>query len=160
MARRPVNRGQKGVSAVQARPSRRLNARDAYSTMPATDATRMDNWFSTTSYVEMRPGRTRMFSGLAESGVVDTFMTFQAGGQTRFLAAVGTEIWRLDSSPPCADRDRTAPAGNMNFNANLVAVNGSESIAYDGTTLSSNTITGPTSPIGIMAFHSRIYLYR
>lgn len=158
---RQPRRQQVGAPVSRPSPVGGWNARDSFADMEPTEATLLDNFFPTTSWVEVRKGSTIAYQGAVESGNWETFMEFDAGGNNHFLAAASTELWRLDSAPVAqlGTGYDNARWQYINFNEVLLAVNGADSIKYDGSTATANSITGPSAPIAIMGFHSRVYVF-
>ena len=138
-----------------------LNTRDALDAMEETDAVEMDNFFPTVGDVELRKGfqEHRTVSATHE---VDTLVEFNAGGETKLLAAANGQIWDATTASVTSlksgftsDQWQTA-----NFNGRIFFVNGADAPQdYDGTSLINTAWTGPTveNLIDVMVFKNRLF---
>lgn len=143
------------------------NARDSIANMEPTDAVTMINMFPTVSSISMRGGYQKFATGL--DGKVQTLMTYNAGNNTKMFAATSTgKIYDVTTTgavgaPVISGLSNgifeyiniTTPGGSF-----LMAVNGIDPpILYDGTTVTTPTITGvtPSNLKNIMLFKNRIW---
>ena len=143
------------------------NARDSIANMEPTDAVTMINMFPTVSSTTLRGGYSQFATGL--DGQVQTLMTYNAGAVSKMFAATSTgKIYDVTTAGPVGapvisgltngifEYINIATAGG-NF---LMAVNGIDApILYDGTTVSTPSITGVTATTlkNIMLFKNRIW---
>lgn len=131
------------------------NAVDSPANMNALDAVVMDNWFPTTTGIELRGGRTQYAYNLRTDP--KTLLTYNDGTDSVFWAA--TDGGFIDISTG-GDKAAAASVGTLtngrvfwrNFRTSagtfLYAVNGVDSaLLYDGTSWAS--ITGVSVPIAI-----------
>ena len=143
LARKPVKRAVSRTTTMAA-PVGGWNARDALSAMAPEDAVTMQNWFPSTSDVQLRQGRTVWCTGLGAQ--VETLMDCVSPTAEAFWAVAGTTLWDV-STTGAATAFATAPVPTLT-NArwqyvNMVssggvyatlAVNGTDKmIGYNGT---------------------------
>ena len=153
-----------------------LNARDSIANMPETDAIILDNWFPTTSDIQLRNG----YSNFATfTGSCQTIMAFTSGSAAKLFAAVrnGTVYSIYDATSGGAlSSAAVGGAGNtiealtsaqfdyINFATPggqfLMAVNGLDvGLQYNGTAWSAWTVTGvSTANLSVLVtFKERIW---
>jgi len=134
------------------------NARDALANMESTDAVVLENWFPTTSSVELRDGYSNWATGM--NGQVETLMVY-AGATTNNLFAVdsiGLNFYDITAGGAVGapvvsgvsnarwEYANIATAGG-NF---MLCVNGQDSLErFDGTTWLSITGTGTGAITGV-----------
>jgi len=133
-----------------AAPTGGLNARDAIARMPETDAVIMDNWFPSTSSVDIRNGYQSHATGI--TGAVETLMSYNYGATKELWAIVDGEIIDVTNSGAVGaaavtgltnSRFEYILMGTAGGNY-LMAVNGSDPLqSYDGTTWTEIDATGP-----------------
>lgn len=139
------------------------NARDPLPKMDEKDAVILDNWFPEAGKVTMRKGYESYSTGLGAD--VETLVEFSSASSNKMIAAANGNIWNATSSGAASslgsgyssDRWQTAM-----MNSYLGMVNGVDTpVKYDGTTLSTLTITGVSgsSLIGIHVHKSRSYFW-
>lgn len=147
-----------------------LNARDAPTAMPATDALIMDNFFPEGTYCALRRGHAVHATGLNDA--VETLMTyFATDGDEQLYAVNGGKIWEVTdpgaatiivSASFASDRwqwlNFTNTAGTF-----LLIFNGVDTpYTYDGTFWGPTGITGtiPSSNaiVSAFAYNERIFL--
>ena len=97
-------------------------------------------------------------------GNVETLAEYISGANRHLIACENGSVYNASSSAPTilgtvgsfeVNRWQT-----VNFDGKLGLVNGTDTPQqYDGTTLSSLTVTGPTNPIGVNAFKNRTYFW-
>lgn len=137
------------------------NARDSFADMDPREATLLDNWIPTTSWLETRAGHSVAYRGGAEDGDYETLAEYDGLGTKKLIGAANNELWLLSDIPVTRigtgyDNDRWQ---HVNVNNLMLMVNGADSIKFDGTTVTANSITGPTAPIGIMVHGSRVFVW-
>jgi hypothetical protein len=127
------------------------NARDALASMPPEDATKLINWFPTTSDVRLRGGREDYASGI--TGLVETLAVYNAMDGTSDLFAVsGTDVYNASVTGAAVAQSATVTNGKfqtLNFGDGtsnwLIMVNGVDKPLYwNGTTWIS--VDSGTSP--------------
>jgi hypothetical protein len=150
-----------------------LNARDALAAMPPTDAVTLDNFFPSTTSVNLRNGSQRWSTGYTSA--VESLMAYRSGTLSKLFAASGTEFYDATSSGAVGAAvvsgltnarwqhvNISTPGGSF-----LYAVNGSDyPQVYDGTnwkmsagvvtagqTISSITNVGTTATLTTAAPH-------
>lgn len=144
-------------------PTGGWNARDPLSLMPDTDAIRLRNFFPDTTSVLLRRGFAQHSTGLG-TGAVRTLAEFRGKDGTRkLIAAANGNIY--DASTSTASSLGSGFGNNewqtLMFANLLVLANGADAVrTYDGSTLSTPSITGPTSAsvIQVGAFKRTFYL--
>ena len=131
-----------------------LNARDALALMPPTDAVIMDNFFPTTTSVELRKGYSIWATGLPAD--VETLMTYTSATTTKGFAASGTAFYDVTSSGAVGAAVVSSLANArwqcQNYGTTggqfLYCFNGSDSAQiYDGSTW--QQVTTVSAPIAI-----------
>lgn len=139
------------------------NARDPLSSMDEKDAVVLDNWFPEAGKCTLRKGYSSYSTGLGAD--VETLAAFSDASNNKLIAAANGNIWNATSagaasslgSGYASDRWQTAM-----MNGYLGMVNGADtSVKYDGSSLSTLTITGVTSSTlkGIHVHKSRSYFW-
>lgn len=134
-----------------------LNARDSVALMPETDAVTLDNWFPSTTSVDLRKGhvRTATFTGLCE-----TVIAYNGATRKIFVAVNTTDDRIIDATlggaistavvggaSPAVQALTSARFDYQNFGTTggqfLSLVNGvNPPLQYDGTTWIASTMTG------------------
>lgn len=164
--RRSVSRRQTAQSYSLPAPIGGLNARDAESLMPETDAIRLDNMFPSTTSVSLRNGYT---SFATFTGNCETVIVYQGASEGVFVAVDTTNDAIIDAtsggaistpvvggSTPTIQTITNTRYDYVNF-ANtsgqyIILVNGSDTpLQYDGTTWSASTMTGPGSTADLVS---------
>lgn len=128
-----------------------LNYRDSIAAMKAEDALVLDNIFPETTYGRLRRGFAEWATDLP--GPVETLMEY-AGATREFFAASDDSIFDVSAGGPVGAAV-LGSLGNARFQhvmfsntggTYLVAVNGADGVVtYDGTTWTTQTITGATA---------------
>lgn len=143
------------------------NARDPISAMPPTDAVEMVNWWPSTSDVRTRDGWEQHATGFADP--VETLMVWNGPTGSVLLAATETDIYDASSAGAIgAALDTGLTSGQWswtNFGTTggqfVIATNGLDGcFKFDGTTWSTNSVTGPTTPADLVTvtnFKQRLY---
>ena len=140
-----------------------LNTRDAESAMEATDAVSMVNWIPSQGSVVTRKGYSEYATGL--TGDVETLAEYNAGGTRKFLCANSDEINDITNAASISNLGSGFTNARwqwVNFNANMLLVNGADTPqVFNGSTLSNSTISGPTVTdlIGVNVHKNRIYAW-
>jgi len=140
-----------------------LNTRDAESAMEPTDAVMMKNWIPSQGSVVTRKGYTEYATGL--TGEVETLAEYNAGGNRKFLCANSDEINDITNAASISNLGSGFTNARwqwVNFNANMLLVNGADTPqVFNGTSLSNSTISGPTAEnlIGVNVHKNRIYTW-
>jgi hypothetical protein len=152
-----------------------LNARDSLALMRETDAIVLDNWFCTTTSVDLRKGYT---SHATFTGNCETVISYNAGSTETFVAVDTTDNAIIDatsggaiSTPVVGGSGPTIQSlTNVRFDyinhsvagtQYIVLVNGADTILqYNGTTWAQNALTGPTHSdiFTIASYAERIWL--
>ncbi|MGB1373833.1 MAG: hypothetical protein ACPG6R_11980, partial [Aequoribacter sp.] len=137
------------------------NARDSYADMPPTDAVLLENWFPSEGAVNLRKGYSNHQTGLGDW--VETLMVYHNGTTEQLLAAADGNIRNVTSGT-------TSLASGFSENkwqyatlgGTMGLVNGTDAPrTYDGSTLGTMTLTGPTAAnvIGVAVHGSRSYFW-
>ena len=141
------------------------NTRDSFDDIPPTDAIVMDNWLPGLGAVGVRKGRTthQQQNSTETSDPVKTLAVFNSGNDFDLLAASNGEIYVANTSAvltPLGTGFSSDIWDTSNFEGVLILVNGiDDPQQYDGNTLSTLSITGPTNPIGCHPFKGRMYYW-
>lgn len=150
-AQRPLNA--RGVSASLSAPVGGWNARDALGEMPPEDAVSLDNWFPSTTSVNLRNGYSQWATGLG--GLVETILSYSGGATNKLFgitaggnvydATAGGAVGAASLSGLSNGRwqyvNIATPAGNY-----IWMCNGLDSpYTFDGTTWANPAITGVTA---------------
>lgn len=137
-----------------AAPTGGLNARDALASMPATDAVTMDNFFPSTTSVNLRNGYTNWVTGLPAD--VESLMAYRSATTNKGFAASGSAIYDVTTQgvvgAAVVSGQSNARWQHVNFGTTggqyLYAVNGADSPQlYNGTAW--QAVTGASAPIAI-----------
>ncbi|MGB0697736.1 MAG: hypothetical protein ACPGOY_18955 [Rhodospirillaceae bacterium] len=131
------------------------NARDALAEMPASDAVILENWFPGTDSVKLRRGYASHATGLG--GAVESLVPYvDTNGNASLFAAAGGAIYDVTNpgsvgaavvSGMTNNRWQCVQSSNIAATANLIMCNGQDTPRlYDGSTWSTASITGPSSP--------------
>jgi hypothetical protein len=129
-----------------------LNARDALAAMPQTDAVTLDNFFPSTTSVNLRNGSFKWSTGYPAA--VESLMAYNAGSGSKLFAASGTGIYDATvqgavgapvitglTSARWQHVNVSTPGGKF-----LYAVNGEDNARiYNGTTWLTPSIVGGQS---------------
>lgn len=149
------NRGRQAVGSVRQIPTPigGLNAKDALSAMPPTDAVILDNFFPDATYCELRRGHASHATGCGAA--VQSLMTYFAlNGAEKLFAGANGKIWNVTTAGSAVSSYSTSITSNkwqwLNFTNTggtyLLAFNGSDTpLKYDGSVWSTNSITGSIS---------------
>lgn len=167
-AQQQKTRAQVSRTATLPSPIGGWNARDSIAAMEPTDAVILQNFFATTSSVQLRQGSTNWATGLGAQ--VNSLMAFNPkAGTPELFAGAGTNIHDVTASGPVG---AAVVAGltndkwqHINF-ANaagswLLLVNGADSgQKYDGTTWSNMVLVGANSAdmIHITPYANRVWM--
>ena len=151
--RTPIIRSNRarGVSATLSAPVGGWNARDALSEMPATDAVTLENWFPSTTSVDLRNGFSKHAGGFPSA--VETILAYQGGVTSKIFGIAGGEIYDATAGGSVGAAAVTGltnsrwqyvniatPGGNY-----LWLCNGADSpYTFDGTTWANPAIAGVT----------------
>ena len=95
VAQKPVNRALKAAVASIAAPLGGWNARDALGAMDETDAVSIENWYPSTSELQLRLGYTSFCTGLPAQ--VDSLMAYNGLTANKLLAGSGTALYDVTS---------------------------------------------------------------
>ncbi len=139
------------------------NARDAWAAMDPRDAVLLDNWYPTNGQVISRKGCTQYTTTLGAS--VESLMPYNAGGTQKLLAGADGEIWNVSTSTPASLYNTSITLNawqHATLDGTMGMVNGTDApLKYNGTTVSTMTLTGPTAAnvIGVHAYKSRSYFW-
>ena len=132
--------------------------------MAPTDAVVLDNFFPSEGRVDLRRGFASHATGVG-AGNVDTIAEYHSWSTRRLIAAGGGAIYNATSAGAASSLGSSFSNNRwqwVNFNGLMALVNGADTPQqYDGTTLSSLTITGSgltsSTLIGVNAFKNRTY---
>lgn len=143
------------------------NTRDPLSAMQPTDAIILDNWLPGTGSVFTRPGYSEHTTGFDSN--VETIMAFDDGANQAQFAASGTKIYSWSTTSGGTGTEAVTGLSNarwqhVNFNANLICVNGADTPRYynNASGWQTTNITGGSTPAnfnGINVFKNRIYYW-
>lgn len=143
------------------------NARDPISAMPPTDAVSMDNWFPSTSDVRTRDGWEQHATGIPDP--VLTLMVWNGPTGSKMFGATATEIYDVTAAGAVGAAELSGLTSGQwswsNFGTGagnfIIATNGLDGChKYDGSTWTTNAITGPTTPsdlVTVTNFKQRLY---
>lgn len=137
-----------GVMVSVAAPVGGWNAKDALAMMGPTDAITLDNFFPSTSDVQLRPGRVDWATGL--TGNARAFLPYNSQTTQQLFCATTSGIYNVTGAGAVGAAVTTCTNGqweSVNFtNAGgsfLLAVNGVDNAkTYNGTVWADSTITG------------------
>ena len=137
------------------------NVRDALADMPEDHAPLLDNLFPREGSVDVRPGYSSYATGM--TGDVETLAEYIDGSNRKFIAAANSKLWNISTAGAAAEIG-TGYTNNrwdtINMQGKIAFCNGADTtLQWDGTTLSTLTITGVTSStlIGCHVFSGRSY---
>jgi len=137
------------------------NTKDSLADMAEDNAPILDNWFPREGRVDVRPGYSSYATGM--TGDVETLAEYIDGSNRKFIAAANSKLWNI-SSAGAASEIGTGYTNNrwdtINMDGKIGLCNGQDTtLQWDGTTLSTLTITGVTSStlIGCNVFSGRSY---
>jgi hypothetical protein len=140
------------------------NTRDAESAMPVEDAVILDNFIPSVGKVESRWGYISSATGASSN--VESMFSYEAGSVKELISASGSNIYKGNSGALTSIGSGFGSArwDGVNFNANLLLVNGTDTPQkFDGSTLSALTITGsgltPSQLNGVMVFKSFVFYW-
>jgi len=137
------------------------NVRDGWDDMPAEDAITLDNWFPTTSGVEIRGGHISHVTGFPD--YVETLAEYISPSVRQLIAASGTKLYNATSSADEIGTGFTNARWQTAMQAgNMVLVNGEDTPqVWNGSTLAAASITGPTPAnlIGVTSYNSRLWYF-
>lgn len=154
-----------------------LNARDSIANMPMTDAAVLENWFPTTTSVDVRKG----FAAWSTfTGVCQTALVYNGLTQTKVFSAVksGATFSIFDSTSSGAVGAAAVGGGGATIEAltntrfdyvnygtaggqYLIAVNGNNNpLQFDGTNWTVSGLTGgtPANYASIMVYKKRLFV--
>ena len=150
-ALRPINRAFKAALSSISAPTGGWNARDALGAMELTDAVSIENWYPSTSDLQLRMGYSNFSTGLPSQ--VESLMAYNGLTANKMLAGSGTALYNVTSGGAVGAAVKSGLT-NVRFQyqnyANtsgnyLYMVNGADSPMYwDGTTFTDAAITGVT----------------
>lgn len=111
------------------------NARDSVAAMPPTDAVTMVNFYPTPTYVTLRRGYTEYSKGI--NGQVNTLMTYSALNDQKMFATANLTMYEatIPTATPVltVENDKFQYVNFSNSGGQyMVAVNGEETLIYDG----------------------------
>jgi hypothetical protein len=137
------------------------NTRDDLDGMEATDAVIMDNWYADAGGLMTRKGSLPFATGM--TGPCETIGEYYSGATRKLIACSGGKIYDISSGSPTVLG--TGYANNIwittNFSGRMFLANGQDVVQrIDLGTIAPAGFTGPTtSPIGILTFRGRLYLW-
>jgi len=149
-----------------------LNAQDALSAMPITDANTLTNFFPQATYCELRKGYAEHVTGAGgATDPVETLMTyFRMNGVEELFAVSDNVIYDVTTAGSAVSSYSTSITSSrwqwQNFTNTagtfLLAVNGQDDpLIYDGSAWSANSITGSitssTKLINVFQYNERIF---
>jgi hypothetical protein len=168
-AAQPKTRAQVSRTTSVPSPIGGWNARDSIANMDEKDAVILQNFFATTSSVQLRQGSTNWATGLGNQ--VNSLMAYNPSlGTPKMFASAGGSTFDVTASGPVGAPVLTAKTNdkwqNINF-ANsagswLLMVNGADSgQKYDGTTWSNMVLSGGANSanmIHIAPYANRVWM--
>lgn len=140
------------------------NTRDALDAMDPKDAITLDNWFPDSGACNVRGGSTSYATGMG-AGNVETLAELNAGSVRKFVAAANNNIYDISSSGAAVSKASGYTNNRWqtaNFNGLLHLCNGADAPqAYDGTTVTAPSWTGPTlaNLLGCVPFKFRLWFW-
>lgn len=150
------------------------NTRDAIAAMPPTDATILDNFFPSSTSVDLRKGSATFATGFATR--VQSLLSYASGTKKELFGADNTGIYDITAGGAIGAAKTVLTNGYcqwINFSnaagSFLLSVNGTDNLKlYDGTTWT--TVTGVSSPaitgivtsdiVHINAFKNRVWFVK
>ena len=140
------------------------NTRDSFDDIEPTDAIVMDNWIPGLGSVAVRKGRVvehrQDMDVVTERTAVETLAVYESEGKRRLIGADGGDVYDITQGTTLDTGFGNDYWSWANFEGVLVMVNGTDTPQeYDGTTLSDLVITGPTNPVGVFPYKSRMYYW-
>ena len=146
---RPLNA--RGVSTSLPAPIGGWNAIDALSEMPAADAVMLENWFPSTTSVNLRSGYSQWATGFPSA--VNTILAYQGGSTSMLFGIAGNSVYDATASGAIGAAVLTGlsnatwqyvniatPGGNY-----IWMCNGADApVTFDGTTWANPSISGVT----------------
>lgn len=163
--RATVNRSQRNKRLTLPAPFGGWNSRDEPSNMPLQDAGDLINLIPRHGYVQMRGGYESHSTGVG-AGDVDLCTEFHVGTTRQLITASSTNIYNSSTSGAATSLGSGFTSGRWDtavMNGVMGLVNGNDAPqTWDGTTLASMTVSGPTSVsdlIGIHIFKGRSYFW-
>lgn len=136
------------------------NARDAYAGMPENDAVKLENWFPSDGACVLRKGYTTHQDNLSDW--VDTLAIYDVGTEQLIAGVNGTLRNITSGNTELATGFTSDRWYYATLDGTMGLANGSDDPqTYNGTTVSSMTLTGPTlsDVIGVQVFKSRSYFW-
>jgi hypothetical protein len=144
-------------------PFQGWNTIDSIAEIPSNMALVLDNWIPSTASVISRKGMSVFATGVG-SGNVDSLFELKAKSVNKFIAASSNSLYDISvsgSATLLASGFSSNQWQGAVFNAVLGLVNGVDAPQiYDGTTVSSMTVSGPSNINAInsmMVFKNRTY---
>lgn len=135
--------------------------------MPATDAVALDNWFPTSSDVQIRRGCTEWATG--SGSMVESLLTYASDDTTKLFAVAGNKVYDVTAGGAFGAWDTTFSNSRIS-GENFTTAGGNFLMCcsgvntpkyYDGTTWSNASITGVTGGSSTLvqpfAFKSRLF---
>ena len=159
MARKPTAK-----TVVTPAPIGGLNARDALAAMPPNDAVTMDNFFPSTTSVNLRNGYLKWSTGLPAD--VETLLPYRSATVNRGFAVSGTAIYDITAggavAAPVVTGLTNARWQYVNYGTTggqyIYAVNGVDSPQlYNGTAW--QAVTGASAPIAITGVTTSTFIH-
>lgn len=147
-------------------PVRGWDAKSSLAQMKPDAAIVLDNWFPEASQVQVRRGFESYATGM--TGDVESLMDYASGSAQKLLAAANGALWDVSSSGAASslasgftsDRWQHTNMGTAGGQF-IIMVNGADTCQkFDGTSVTSNSITGPSTPadlIGVTLHDRRLY---
>ncbi len=147
-------------------PTGGINARDSLTGMKPDDAVTLTNVFPEATTVVVRRGNTSWSTGM--STAVQTLLVWRGGsGTDKLFSATATKIWDSSASGAASAAVNSLTNGKWQWTnittaggSYLIACNGADAVqAFDGTTWTTPSITGPTSStfIQVCQFKERLW---
>ena len=137
--------------------------------MPIKNAIVLDNFFPDPGRVRLRNGHTEHASGM--DAAVESLIDYASGSTTKLLAASGTEIHDVSSSGAVGAALQSGLTNARFQHVNMGSAAGSQvallfngadgPLSYNGSAISSASITGPGSPenlISACVFKRRVFM--
>ena len=140
------------------------NARDGFTVMKPTDAVILDNYFPNAGSCDLRGGTERYVTLDGVSDAPETLMVYANGTVSKMLACAEGNIYDVTTAGTVSSTLSTGYSNSRfsydHMGGYIVAVNGEDTpIKYDGSAISTTTITGLTATnlSYVCAIHNRLF---